>query len=305
MFKAEHIQNKNPLLKHILVYNDFVSCKIFPNLGASIQELSFNNIDVIDGINISEDGLQSYKELYQSALLFPFVGRIPNGEYTYKINSYKLEINETNRSNSLHGLVFNKPFKIDICEVSSSKAKVQLSYISDGTLKGFPFKFKFQIFYLISKEGIKIEFKIFNQDINSFPFGFGWHPYFKSDELNSSSLSFSSNEKLKYNKHLIPIGSIKNPESSTFTVNNKSFDDTFILLKNEMNFKTKHFEVQMNFSTTNKSFLQVYTPINRKCIAIEPVTCAPNAFNNNDGLLELKPNENYAWNIDFKVKTHA
>ena len=304
MFTVNHISNKNPLLHHIHVLSDNVSCKICPNLGASIQELSFNNIDVIDGIDFTEDGIETYKEAYQSALLFPFVGRIPHGKYTYKNNSYTLEINEENRSNALHGLIFNKLFTLDICDTSSSEVKVHLSYISDGMLKGFPFKFNFQITYLISHKGLKVDFNITNQDILSFPFGCGWHPYFKGDDLNSCSLSFSSKEKLLCNNELIPIGIIPNKELSTFIINNKSFDDTFILLKNETNFRTNNYQLHMAFNENQKSFLQIYTPLQRKSIAIEPLTCAPNAFNTGEGLLELKPNENYSWNIDLKVTTN-
>lgn len=302
MFKTKEITNKNPLLKHLLVFNNDISCKIFPNLGGSIQELSFNNVDVIDGITISENGLESYRESYQSAILFPFAGRIPNGEYTFEHRNYKLETNETNRNNALHGLVFNKPFIVESCDTSNSEAKVQLTYVSNGTLKGFPFKFKFQVTYLISNNVLTINFNIINKDSKPFPFGCGWHPYFKSERLESSTLSLSSNNKLACNDHLIPNVSIKNLEPSTFSLNHKSFDDTFILLKNEVNFKTDKYKLLMNFNKNHPSYLQIYTPFDRKKIAIEPVSSAPNAFNNKMGLLELKPNEIFHWDIDLKIK---
>ena len=38
-------------------------------------------------------------------------------------------------------------------------------------------------------------------------------------------------------------------------------------------------------------YLQVYTPPGRESIAIEPMTCAPNAFNNGMGLIRLDPGE--------------
>ena len=41
------------------------------------------------------------------------------------------------------------------------------------------------------------------------------------------------------------------------------------------------------------NFLQVYTPPHRKSIAIEPMTCAPDAFNNKDGLIVLGPFESF------------
>ena len=304
MFAVKHISNKNPLLNHIHVFNEVISCRICPNLGASIQELSFNNIDVINGIYFSDDGLESYTKAYQSAILFPFVGRIPNGEYNYNSKIYKLETNEENCTNALHGLVYNKHFILDHCETSSLETNIQLSYNSDGSLKGFPFKFKFQVNYLITERGITINFNIINQDSSSFPFGCGWHPYFKSNNLASSSLSFTSKEKLVCNKDLIPIGITSNKESSTFKVKNKKFDDTFILLKNEINFETNNYQLHMTFNETKNNFLQVYTPIHRKSIALEPVTCTPNAFNNKNGLLELKPNEHFSWSINLKIKTY-
>ena len=301
MISLKEIANKNTNLNYIHIFGHNVSCKIFPNLGASIQELTFNDINIIHGIDISEKGLVSYKEAYQSAILFPFVGRIPNGEYVFENRNYRFETNETNRSNALHGLIYNKPFKVDYCDISNSKASVQLSYCSDGNLKGFPFKFELKVFYIISNEDLKIDFKILNQDANSFPFGLGWHPYFKTDDLSSSTISFSSKEKLVCNEQMIPLKTTNNTEPSTFMINNKLFDDTFILLKNEVYFKTNNYKIKMNFKNPHKSFLQIYTDLDRKSIAIEPVTSAPNAFNNKMGLLVLKPNKTYHWNIKLKI----
>jgi len=49
------------------------------------------------------------------------------------------------------------------------------------------------------------------------------------------------------------------------------------------------------------NFLQVYTPPHRKSIAIEPMTCAPNAFNNEQGLIILAPFESFSasWGISM------
>lgn len=304
MFIVDKISNKNVLLEHIHVFNESISCRIFPNLGASIQTLIFNKIDIIKGIHFSEDGLLSYKKMYQSAILFPFVGRIPNGKYNYNNESYQLNINEHKRTNALHGLLYDKVFSIDSLTASVSEAEIKLSYQSNGKLKGFPFKFKFQITYLISNKGIKVSFKISNKDTNTFPFGCGWHPYFLSNNLASSTLSFSSNKKVISNEELIPIGLTKNKEASSFKLKNNYFDDTFILQKNKINYKTNNYKLQITVNKNDNNFLQVYTPLDRKSVAIEPLSCVPNAFNNKNGLLELHPNKNYKWNLNLEIKTY-
>ena len=39
--------------------------------------------------------------------------------------------------------------------------------------------------------------------------------------------------------------------------------------------------------------------VNRRSLAVEPMTCAPNAFNTGGGLIELEPGETHAgtWGI--------
>ena len=81
MFVIEKLTNNNVLLDHFHVFNENISFKIFPNLGASLQEIVFKDVSIIDGIEISEAGILNYQNSFKSALLFPFPGRIENGKY--------------------------------------------------------------------------------------------------------------------------------------------------------------------------------------------------------------------------------
>ena len=59
MFRLEKIDNPNSKLCHYLITSkkDNIKCKIFQNLGASIQELTFNETQIIDGISTDNSGL--------------------------------------------------------------------------------------------------------------------------------------------------------------------------------------------------------------------------------------------------------
>ena len=171
-FEVANVTNNNDLLNHIHVFNEKTSCKIFPNLGASIQELTFESIPILDGIEASDEGLLDYQNINKSSLLFPFPGRIENGKYNYNQQSFQLEQNETNRSNAIHGLVFDKYFEVDSIETSEAAAKVVLSYTSDEKLAGFPFKFQLIITYLISNSGLQLNIDVKNLGEESFPFRF-------------------------------------------------------------------------------------------------------------------------------------
>jgi len=304
MFQSKKYTNANYLLNHIHVFSERTSCKFFPNLGASIQELIFDNVPVIHGVEISEQAVSTYQILYNSALLFPFPGRIENGKYSHNEQTYQLNINDPHRFNAIHGLVFDKPFEIEAIESSNENAKVRLSYVSDGKLEGFPFKFVLTVTYLISTNTLQLSIDIKNLDKNPFPFGMGWHPYFKSVDLNSSSLSFSSEKQLVCNENLIPKSTKMNNQKPSFKIENQTFDDTFILLKKKVIFNTDRYTLDIIFSETSQAIMQIYTPPDRESIAIEPMSCCPNAFNTKSDLKILQPNETFNWQVglNFRAK---
>ncbi len=210
MLQIKKITNQNDLLDHIYIYNKHISCKIFPNLGASIQEFIVKGISIIDGITIDQNGIDAYFNTHKSAILFPFPNRVKDGNYDFGGSNYQLKINEPKKHNAIHGMLFDKHFKIVDQAVNAEEASVSLSYTSDGTLEGYPFKFVFIVKYTIKPEGaLSVTFDVKNTDKIAFPFGIGWHPYFKSDNLEDSTLTFDSKEHFIFNEKSIP-DTIKN-----------------------------------------------------------------------------------------------
>ena len=83
-------------------------------------------------------------------------------------------------------------------------------------------------------------------------------------------------------------------------------DDCFILKSSRAVFQSKDYALVMKFSSPPPtSFLQTYTPTERKSIAIELMTCAGNCFNNKHGLLELAPNMSYYWLVDLAFQINS
>jgi len=313
MFVIEKVTNNNDLLDHFHISNENTSFKIFPNLGASLQELIFKEVSVIDGIEISEAGILDYQNINKSSLLFPFPGRIENGKYTYNQQSYSLISNETNRLNAIHGLVYDQHFSVDSHEVDKHWAKLELSYTSDGKLEGFPFKFKLFITYLMTEDSLQLSFDVENLGQVSFPFGMGWHPYFdaaqhryfKSDNLQSSSISFSSEKHLVCDENQIPKTTQDHILKTTFDIEDQFFDDTFKLLNEQVIFKTEKYTLEMMLDNNADTFLQLFTPSGRNSIAIEPMSCSPDAFNNEDGLKVLLPEATFHWQVDLNFKLNG
>ena len=111
---------------------------------------------------------------------------------------------------------------------------------------------------------------------------------------------FSADKKYTTNERLLPKGHEKH-KNSIIQIDNVSLDRAYSLSGPTVNLQTAAYELQMQ--TPEDCYLQVYTPPDRKSIAIEPMTCIANAFNNGIGLKNLQPEETYNWDLELNIST--
>ena len=298
------IKHSKTQLEHFHIHNDIVSAKIYPNLGASIQELSINGVQIIDGINNDLDGLADYAATYKSSILFPFPNRIKDGAYSYDGMSQQIRINEKELNNALHGIVYDKSFELVSSEASKEVATIELSYNYDGAQTGFPFPFQLIMKYQISSIGdLELHFHVKNTGKTAFPMGMGWHPYFISNKQEECKFSFPSKDHYKCDKRNIPIETVPTNLPASFVMENKELDDAYSLDKANCKFETNEYQLELDFGYSDPTYLQLYTPPHRKSIAIEPMTCIANSFNNKIGLTELPVAKTDSWTIKLGART--
>ena len=303
--KIDKINNPNKLLEHIQISNENLSAKIHPNLGASMQELIVNKVNIIDGITNDESGLKDYANTYKSSILFPFPNRIEDGAYEFMGATHQFPVNELSVNNAIHGSVYNKEFKVTSMGSDENIATVAFTYNSNGSSAGFPFPFELKLTYKISATGsVTLSFDLVNQGNIPFPYGMGWHPYFKTEQLATSTLSFPSKDFYACDERSIPVKTLASALPSSFMMKDTKFDDAFSLHKSECSFNSKSYTLSFDFDCPDGAYLQVYTPPHGKSIAIEPMTCVANSFNNKIGLKELLPGKSDTWmihmNLDIK-----
>lgn len=305
MFSIKNIIDNNEKLHTITVKNKSTNlfAVIYPNLGASLQKLVIDKKEIINGIEHSSVGIEDYNTSYKSALLFPFPNRTNNGTYHFNNQNYELDCNETALNNALHGHIYNKNFKFTNSNTVNNEAILTFEYSNKKFDSGFPFSYKIAITYVFSNNNLQIIWNIFNTGNNSFPFGLGWHPYFKTNNLKEASLHFNAETQYKLNEKMIPEKEIKLNHESPIIINKSHFDDCFILNDTNVTFKTKDYQLDLKFNTGQKPpFLQIYSPPNRQSLAIEPMTCAPDCFNNKNGLLFLQAKKKFEWKVTLHIK---
>ena len=99
-------------------------------------------------------------------LLFPFCGRLKDGEYLYKGKAFPMKI---------HGFAMRWEFVL--FEKTEEKLVFLLSS-DEKTREIYPFDFKFYASYSLSGDKIKLSVKVENTGDKILPYAFGWHPGF-------------------------------------------------------------------------------------------------------------------------------
>jgi aldose 1-epimerase len=183
------------------------------NYGALLNNFTSEHhglaINVIDGFTSPADATEKLTPFFKSAKLSPFVCRVRNGKYKFGQGNYLLS-KYASHGNALHGLIYDAYFSIDDSFSDDTKAGVKLSYIYDSDLEGFPFRYKCEVQYMLSRNNtLTISTTITNIDEQLMPVTDGWHPYFTlGDRIDEYQVEFQSKEMLEFDKDLIPTGKL-------------------------------------------------------------------------------------------------
>lgn len=210
---------------------------------------------------------------------------------------------EKEKNNALHGLVYNQCFNCREKIISNDKAGIIIDYNYDGTNNGFPFKFKIEAHYTLSRNALSLKIKVKNTGSQSFPFTLGWHPYFYSEKLDDCFLKFCASKKYITDNQYI-ISKEKNTSiPKPLNIKNTILDNAYKLTNNQISFSTPKYTINLVSSSCN-NFIQLYTPPKQSCIAIEPMTGVCNSFNNGIGLKTLNVHQSYKtkWSLFIDTK---
>jgi len=278
---------------------------IIADYGANINELVLvkegNNFSVIAGYATPEAMLEHRGA--RSDFLIPFPNRVKDGKYSFDGKEYLLPINPKH-GHAIHGLLRDKKFILKSRKAKEDSASVKLAYNYKHELEGYPFDFKAELKISLSKKGLVVETRVKNTGKQEMPFGCGWHPYLHLDEkIDDSSLKLPSSTFLEVDERMIPTGSKGTLDrfSRQRLIGKQEFDTCFALEEKKGKAKTILFSkekkakliIWQETGSGKFNHLQVYIPPSRDSIALEPMSCAGDAFNNKEGLVVLKPKENF------------
>ncbi|MEO5968389.1 MAG: hypothetical protein ABIQ95_00555 [Bdellovibrionia bacterium] len=233
----------------------------------------------------------------QGDVLAPFPGRIRNGKYRFGSQDFQIDINDKSGPNAIHGFLRNVLWNID----EQTESHVAFSFrIEPSLFHGYPFSLTFQIVYALTELGLKTTYRIQNHSDKSAPVGIGFHPYFTvgNSTIDETSLQIPASKVLEFNSGLLPTGKILDVSSTDVDframrkVSSCRIDNCFTdMIRDENGYSRTIIEnladLRRVVVTMDRTFdfLVIYTgdelssKSKRKSIAIEPLTCATDAFN--------------------------
>ena len=145
---------------------------ILPEKGATVisltregQEFLYRDPENLDSAERPRCGIP---------FLFPMFGRLKGGVYTWEGKPYAMEI---------HGFGHTSPWQV--AEHTGDSLRCVLE-ANEDTMAVYPFRFRVELRFRVAEGGLTIGQRFENLGETAMPYHFGFHPYFRVEELDQA-----------------------------------------------------------------------------------------------------------------------
>ncbi|QQS43448.1 galactose mutarotase [Candidatus Roizmanbacteria bacterium] len=285
---------------HVVTYKNS-KLQLAPKYGCNPNILILNGQKVLDGNETEELLKEDY--ICKGDFLAPFPNRVCDGIYTFEGETYQLYPNETARGHALHGFLMKKACElVSQDERAESTVAVFRTTFIKGEFQGYPFDLEMTLTFTLKETALDIEITAKNTGTTNAPYGIGWHPYLTAGKkIDDCKLRIPAKKimEVRTDKELIPTGKLLENEfgPELKTIGATQLDTCFTDLVDHT-VKFENIELWMEESM---QYFQSYTPEERLSIAVEPMSCAPDAFNNGLGLITLEPGKSISHQFGIRL----
>lgn len=286
---------------------------ILPEFGGLLHSFEIpiqgGYLNIIENYSSREQINQELATSYKSSKLSPFVCRLRNGKYTIDDEEFEIAKKFTD-GNAIHGLLYNKPFRIVDEFSDDNTAVVTLRYHFKKEEPGYPYDYVCEVRYtLLPKSTLQIETTVLNLDTVAIPLADGWHPYFQlGGVIDDYEFQMSTETMVEFDKGLIPTGKLIHDKAfaDATRIGNRELDNCFVVQPIEQRpcavmYNPGNGAYVSIFTNSRYPYLQIYTPRHRKSMAIENLSAAPDCFNNGMGLLMLSPSRSQTFTVWYQA----
>jgi aldose 1-epimerase len=278
-------------------------------VGGGLRAYSAGGRDLLDGY-AAEDMCTAGR----GQVLIPWPNRIKDGSYEFAGERHQLPINDVEEQDAIHGLVRWAAWTV----AEREPQRAVLEHLLHPQ-PGYPFSLAVSIEYLLSGAGLRVTTTATNVGSASCPYGCGAHPYLRagSDAVDSVTLRVPARTVLASDERGIPVDSkavagteydFRRPRPIAATKLDNAFTDLERdedgLARVVLGDPERQTELRLWVDATYP-YLMLFTGDTlpgggRRSVAVEPMTCPPNAFRTGRSLITLEPGQSFTsrWGID-------
>jgi aldose 1-epimerase len=292
---------------------------IVPEAGCQCLSYRVGQLEVIAGPARPEDW-RAHPHRGGIPILFPWPGRVANARFTFKGREYRLPVNEPARGHAIHGFACERAFRV--ARRGPYFVNATLDWSDYPELKSiWPWPFVLEIDYEVGN-GLRLKARVTNTGDSAMPFGFGAHPYFHAPFSRDGSrgamhIQLDADARWPLDAGLIPTGAAealagKYDLRSPRTLGDDTYDDAFRMApvasdrpRARLIDPAMKVALEIRADAAFGEFV-VYAPPDNPVVALEPYTCAPDAFNLAArgvaaGMRELRPGQKFEAGFEIRL----
>lgn len=291
--------------QHALRSGDYDA--VIASVGASLRTLTYRGRDLVVPFDADE-----VRPGYRGATLAPWPNRVVDGRYSFGGEDYELALTEPARRHALHGLGSWLAFEA----IDKGPDHVTLAAVIEPQTS-YPWRIEVETTFALTAEGLTQTVRARNVGAEAAPWGTGPHPYLVAgaSPLDTWTLSLPAGDVLQVDERLSPVAlrPVDADDAERFdfraprALGAVEIDHAYAGLARDADgiaavrlTDADGTGVEMTWDAACP-WVQIHTadkgaglPGHRVGLAVEPMTCAPDAYNAerydyDAGLLVVEP----------------
>ena len=266
-------------------------------VGGGLRSYSAGGRELVDGYRPDEMSSSS-----RGQVLIPWPNRLQDGIYEFDGRHHQLPLNEPERHNAIHGLVRWAAWTV----VEREPHRAVMEHVLYPQ-PGYPFSLRIRIEYRLSHSGLQVRTTAANIGSEACPYGSGAHPYLTlgTATIDRLTLRVPARTVLQSDERGLPIRT-EAVEGTEYNfrkprrIGSIALDHAFTNLERDQDglarveLRDPDHKTQVSLWVDQSySYLMLFSGdplpnVRRRSLAVEPMTCPPNAFRTGDALVRLE-----------------
>jgi aldose 1-epimerase len=289
---------------------------VITEVGATLRSYTLGGNDVVDGFGPAE-----WSHAGRGQVLAPWPNRLGDGKYEWRGVKAQAALDEPALGNAIHGLVRWIPWRLE-----ASAQNVVVLRCTIRPTPGYPFSVELRVEYRLRRDGLVVTTWATGAGDVAAPFGIGFHPYLRAgpdqtEHIDTACLVVPAGRRLVLDERHLPTGEVQSVSGTDldFTagriIGPSQLDTAFTDLRRGGDGVAR---ASLEDPVTGRGvelwvddrfrYLMCFTgdtvepERRRRAVAIEPMTCPPDAFRSGKDLIVLEPGE--SWEGSWGLRPH-